>query len=351
MNATTIGIDLAKNTFHLCAMDARGRVLWRRREGRAGLLRCLRPLPPCRVVMEACGGSHYWAREIAALGHEAKLVSGQFVKPFVKSNKNDVCDAEAICEAGSRPTMRFVPVKTVHRQDIQALHRRREQLLKFRTALSNQIRGLLLENGIPVAAGRPALHRALPALLDTDDGRLTALFRELLRGLAEHLQSLTQRLQAIDAQLTRLCHANEATQRLLEVPGIGPLTATALFAAVGTGADFENGRHMAAWLGLVPRQYTTGGKPRLLGISKRGDHYLRKLFIHGARSVLIAPTDLGRTPRWARAVQARTCTNKAAVGLANKNARITWALLHRGEHYRHRAAGPGGPAHAPAARR
>ena len=259
MRVTTVGIDLAKNTFHLCGMNSRGRVLWRRRESRGSRLRFLSTLAPCRVCMESCGGSHYWAREIRALGHETKLISGQFVKPFVKSNKNDVADAEAICEAGSRPTMRFVPVKTPAQQDIQALHRVREQLVKFRTALINQSRGLLLEHGVTVAQGRQRFQRELPVILENDT--LTALFRELLRGLYEHVQSLNEKIAAVETTLQRMGADSEPVQRLLEIPGVGLLTATALIAAVGNGAEFHNGRHMAAWLGLVPRQLSTGGHP------------------------------------------------------------------------------------------
>jgi len=335
MRVTTVGIDLAKNVFHLCGMNSRGRVIWRRRESRGSLLRFLRSLEPCQVFMESCGGSHYWAREIRAIGHEPKLISGQFVKPFVKSNKNDVADAEAICEAGSRPTMRFVPIKTPEQQDIQAMHRIREQLVKFRTGLINQGRGLLMEHGVTVAKGRHGFQRQIPLILE--NGNLTDLFRELLRGLYEHVQSLNEKIAAIETKLKRVCKDSEAAQRLLEIPGVGPLSATALIAAVGNGSDFKNGRHMAAWLGMVPRQSTTGGKPRLLGISKRGDHYIRKLLIHGARSVLISPNDLGRRQSWARELKARTCANKAAVALANKNARIMWALLNREERYRHMA--------------
>jgi transposase len=334
MNGTTIGIDLAKNVFHLCAADGGGRVLWRKRTTRRGLETLLAELPPSTIAMEACAGSHYWARRCRQHGHVPRLISGKFVKPFVKSNKNDVVDAEAITEAAQRPTMRFVPVKTTQQQDIQAVHRVRERLVKNRTALVNQCRGLLLENGIAIRQGRHHLQRQLPDIVENLSGALSALLVELLRALSEELAGLTQRIEALDRRLEEISRDIEPCARLLSIPGVGYLTATAMFAAVGNGAEFKNGRHLAAWLGLVPRQFTTGGKPKLLGISKRGDAYLRKLLIHGARAVLISRNDLGAPQRWARRVASRSCTNKAAVALANKNTRIAWKLLRSGESFR-----------------
>jgi transposase len=334
MKSTTIGIDLAKNIFHVCAADRHGRIRWRKQVTRSGLEALLARLPASTVAMEACGGSHSWARRCRAPGHSPRLISGKFVKPFVKSNKNDVIDAEAITEAAQRPTMRFVPVKTIEQQDLQAVHRVRERLVRNRTAVVNQCRGVLLENGIVIRQRRHHLQRQLPAVLENRSGALSGLFVTLLRGLSEELTDVNERIDGIERRLAELSRGLEPCARLLSIPGVGYLTATALVAAVGTGGDFKNGRHLAAWLGLVPRQVTTGGKPVLLGISKRGDTYVRKLLIHGARSVLISRTDLGSPPRWARRVAARSCSNKAAVALANKQARIAWRLLRSGEAFR-----------------
>ncbi len=334
MRDTTIGIDLAKNVFHLCAMDERGQVSWRKKMTRRGLETVLATLPPSTIAMEACGGSHDWARRCLEHGHVPRLISGQFVKPFVKSNKNDVIDAEAITEAAQRPTMRFVPVKTTQQQDIQGLHRVRERLIRGRTALVNQCRGLILENGIAIRQGRHHLQRQLPELVENVSGKLSEAFSALIRELYEELVGLNERISTTERSLREISRSVEPCARLMSIPGIGYLTATAIFAAVGNGSEFKNGRHMAAWLGLVPRQVTTGGKPKLVGISKRGDTYLRKLLIHGARSVMISRNDLGSPQRWARKVAFRSCSNKAAVALANKNARIAWKLLRSGESFR-----------------
>jgi len=334
MKNTTVGIDLAKNVFHLCAANGRGRVLWRKKVTRQGLESLLAELPASTVAMEACAGSHYWARQCREHSHVPRLLSGKFVKPFVKSNKNDVIDAEAIAEAAQRPTMRFVPVKTIQQQDIQALHRVRERLIHNRTALVNQCRGLLLENGIVIRQGRHHLQRQLPQVVENASGELSQPLVVLIRELSEELTGLNERIGVVERNLKQTARNIEPCARLMSIPGVGYLTATATFAAVGSGSDFKNGRHMAAWLGLVPRQVTTGGKPKLLGISKRGDAYLRKLLIHGARSVLISRTDLGSPQRWARKVAFRSCSNKAAVALANKNARIAWKLLRSGESFR-----------------
>jgi transposase len=333
MTNTTVGIDLAKDVFHVCEANERGRITGRKKTTRRGLERYLRELPASTVAMESCGGSHYWARKCREYGHEARLISGQFVKPFVKSNKNDVVDAEAITEAARRPTMRFVPIKTQQQQDIQALHRVRERHIKNRTALVNQCRGLLLENGIAIRKGREHLQRQLPILIENVSGELSEMFVEIIGELYEELVALNERITAIEKRNEKLIGDIEPCVRLKSIPGVGPLSATAMFAAVGNGADFKNGRHMAAWLGLVPRQYTTGGKPKLGPISKRGDTYLRKLLIHGARSVLNSPNDLGAPQHWAKDLARKSCADKAAVGLANKNARIVWRLLHSGQSF------------------
>jgi len=334
-----VGIDLAKNTFHLHGVDAHGNIVMRKKLSRSKLSAFMANLPPCLVGMEACGGSHDWARKFKAMGHNARLMSPQFVKPYVKSNKNDMVDAEAICEAVQRPNMRFVPIKGIEQQDIQSLHRAREQALKNRTAQVNQIRGLLMEYGMVVAKSVAKLRKALPGILEDADNSLSDMFRELLGGLADELHRLEERIAAYDTQIAHLSTQSDACQRLMTIPGVGPMTATALAAAVGDARAFANGREMSAWLGLVPRQCSTGGKPKLLGISKRGDTYLRKLVIHGARSALqFADRKQDVRSRWAVDVRSRRGRNIAAVALANKMVRSAWVLLSRSEEYKMAAA-------------
>ena len=306
---------------------------------RKQVLPFLARLEPCLVGMEACGGAHYWAREIAKLGHAARLMSPHFVKPYRKSQKNDGNDAEAVCEAAGRLSMRFVPVKSATQQDVQALHRIRFQLIKWRTALANEIRGLLDEYGIVVAKGIAPLRRELPRLLDDGETQLSGLFREMLGEMAERLKLLDQRIHQYDLKVERVFGQDERCRRLVKVEGVGPLTATALVAAVGNAHEFKSGRELSAWLGLVPRQHSSGGRNLLLNISKRADRYLRTLLIHGARSAVRAierrkdpcGLSIGR-------LKARRGPNIAAVALANRNARVLWALLKRGENYRVRAA-------------
>lgn len=329
------GIDLAKNTFHLHGVDGRSQVVLRKKLSRGKLMAFMANLPPCLVGMEACGGAHDWARKFRAMGHEVRLMSPQFVKPYVKSNKNDTVDAEAICEAVQRPNMRFVPIKGIEQQDVQSLHRAREQAMKNRTAQSNQIRGLLMEYGMVLGKGVATLRKALPDILEDADNGLTPLFREILYGLSDELRRLEERLTAYDAKIAHLGAQSQVCQRLMTIPGVGPLTATALAAAVGDAKVFANGREMSAWLGLVPRQCSTGGKPKLLGISKRGDTYLRKLVIHGARSALrFADKKQDVRSRWAVDVRGRRGKNIAAVALANKMVRSAWVLLSRNEEYK-----------------
>lgn len=286
MKVTTLGIDLAKSIFRLHGVDARGVAVLRRQLTRQQLLPFLAKLSPCLVGMEAGPGAHFWAREIGKLGHEARLISPHFVKPYVKSNKNDANDAEAICEAVGRPSMRFVPNKNTSQQDVQALHRIRAQLIKWRTALANEIRGLLAEYGIVVNRGIAPLRRMLPVILEDAENGLSGLFREMLVEMAERLRVLDERLRQYDLRVARVFGQDERCHRLAQVEGVGPLIATALVAAVGNAHDFKSGRELSAWLGLVPRQHSSGGKTVLLGISKRGDRYLRTLFIHGARSAV-----------------------------------------------------------------
>ncbi len=334
MVITRIGVDLAKNVFQVHGVDERDKTVLCKTLRRSDVSRFFANLPPCIVGMEACGGAHYWAREVGGFGHEARLISPQFVKPYVKSNKSDRNDAEAICEATGRPSMRFVPIKSGEQLTIQATHRIRSRLVGRRTALVNQIRGILAEFGVVVARNLASLRRCLPEILDDEAGSLDAMTRSLIIDLREELAEIDKRISAYDRRIKQLCSLNEACQRLCRIEGIGPVTATALVAAVGDAQVFKNGRQFAAWLGLVPRQHSSGGRVRLLGISKRGDRYLRTLLIHGARSVLVR---CGRKKDarslWLQKLRERRHPNVAAVALANKNARIAWVLLHRGEAY------------------
>jgi transposase len=328
MNIKRIGIDLAKLVFQLHGVDSHEKAVLRKKLKREQMLPFFRDLPPCLIGIEACSGAHYWARELQKLGHTVKLIAPQFVKPYVKANKNDANDAEAICEAVSRPNMRFVTIKTVAQQDLQANHRIRSELIQQRTAKVNQIRGLLAEYGITLGQRIDVLRKALPNLLEDAENALTGDFRILLQGLQEDLQALDERVAVMDKRIQSLANSHPATKRLLDIPGIGPITATALISAVGDAKQFKKGRDMAAWLGLTPRQHSSGGKERLLGISKRGDAYLRTLLIHGGRSVLkVAGQKDDPRSRWLQSLSERRHKNIAAVALANKNARIAWALL------------------------
>lgn len=334
MKIKTLGIDLAKSVFHLYGVDAHGKALMKKRLSRKKLLEFMVNLPPCLVGMEACGGAHYWARTFREQGHEVKLLPPQYVKPYVKTNKNDYNDAEAICEAMSRPNMRFVGIKSVDQQDIQGLHRIRSGFMQARTRVVNQARGLLAEYGIVVGRQVGQFRRRLPEILEDSENGLTAFGRELFAGSYQELVHLDERIQVCDERIDRVLKENEACQRLAEVEGIGPITATALVASVGDPGVFRKGRQMSAWLGLVPRQHSTGGKPVLLGISKRGDRYLRTLLIHGARSVVSrAQGKSDARSRWITQLRQRVGMNKACVALANKNARVAWALLATGDRY------------------
>jgi len=331
---SVVGIDIAKRVFHLVGMDERGKIVMRKRCSRGEVLPLLANLGPTTIGMEACGGAHYWARCLREQGHEVKLMAPQFVKPYVKSNKNDMRDAEAIAEAVTRPSMRFVPVKDVAQQDIQALHRVRERLVTARTALVNEMRGLLAEYGIVLPQGLAKFRQALMSTLEAEHTKLTPLGQALFHKLFGELGKLDAELAYYQDKLEALAQAHPVCQRLLTIPGIGPLTATALIAAVGDAGVFKNGRQFAAWLGLVPKQYSTGGQTRLLGISKRGDSYIRKLLIHGARATLRwARTKADRRSQWIRGLLDRRGWNRTAVAVANKNARIVWALLSRGGIY------------------
>lgn len=331
-----MAVDLAKSSFQIHVADKRGRVLQRLKKTRRSFLSFLVKSEPSLIFMEACGSSNYWARKAMSLGHEVKLIAPQYVKPFVKRQKNDSADAEAIFEAGCRESMNFVPVKSVDQQDIQSLVRIRDLHVGQRTAVSNQARGLLHEYGISVPKGHKSLREALARLtgdlvLEED---LTAMTVRLIRDLYLRLQELEKAVASYDRQIEHITLGNEQCQRLQKVPGIGPLTAASLLASIGDASEFKNSRQLSAWLGLVPKQCSTGGRTKLLGLSKQGNKHLRTLMIHGGRAVLIN-TGKKKDPRsqWAEKLKLKVGTNKAAVALANKNARTVWAILTRQEDY------------------
>jgi len=331
---SALGIDIAKQVFHLVGMDAHGTIVVRKRLYRAQVLVFIAQLPPTCIGMEACGGAHYWARRFREHGHEVKLMAPQFVAPYRKANKNDLRDAEAIAEALTRPTMRFVPVKSVAQQELQALHRVRERLMKARTALINATRGLLLEYGIVVPQGATTFRKHVLEKWATEDAKLTPHSLALFQQLLEELATLEARVATYDAQLAQVAQTHPVCQRLMTIPGLGELTATALVAAVSGATQFKNGRQFAAWLGLVPRQHSTGGKSRLLGMSKHGDSYLRKLLVHGARSCLRwVGRKRDRRSQWVQSLMERRGWNRAAVALANKNARVAWVLMYTEQVY------------------
>ncbi len=329
-----LGIDLATQVFHVVGIDAAGEVVLKRKLRRAQFPEFMATLPPCTVYMEACGSAHHWGRRFVAYGHEPKIIAAQFVTPFRKGGKNDLNDAEAIVIAGSQPQMRFVRLKTVEQQDIQALHRIRSQAIVSRTALSNQISSLLREYGVVMPRGRLALH-GLATALEDGGNELSELMRATLHELHTQWLDAHDRVAELTSQLKRLARNDERCVRLQQIEGIGPLTASALIAAVGDGTQFKRGRQLAAWAGLVPRQHTTGGRPRLYGITKNGNPYLRQLFIHGARSLVRRVADKS-DPRsqWIQGLIERRGKNKAIVAIANKNARIAWAVLSKQVDYR-----------------
>jgi len=336
MKLTRVGIDLAKNVFQLHGVDRHGKAMWKRRLKRDRWLSALldKVEPGCEIGMEACGGAYHWARELQSQGYTVKLIPPQFVKPYVKSNKNDANDAEAICEAMSRPNMRFVAVKSVEQQDIQATHRIRADLMTQRTAKANQIRGLVAEYGLVAPQQLRALRAAIPGWLEDAENGLTDHFRSLLHGVWVDLLALDDRVLELDREIERLANSNEVTKRLQQLRGVGPMVATALVATVGTAEQYHKGRQMAASLGLTPRQCSSGDKQRLLGISKRGDVYLRSLLIHGARAVVSqAKHRDDRLSRWVTGIATRRHPNVAAVALANKTARMAWAMLRNKTNY------------------
>lgn len=334
MKITTVGIDLAKSVFQIHGVDERGKVVLKKQLKRHQVLGFFSNTPPCLIGMEACSGAHFWARRLEAQGHTVRLMAPQFVKPYVKSNKNDAADAEAICEAVGRPNMRFVPIKNIEQQAALSLHRVRQGFIRERTALANRIRGLLAEFGLIIPQGIHHIARRMPEILEDADNELSDPMRALLARLLEHLQELNRQAQELEAQIIAWHRNNELSRKLEAVPGIGPMTASALVATVGDAKNFKNGRQMAAWLGLVPKQESSGGKTVLLGISKRGDVYLRTLLIHGARAVLWAAQRRKATvDRWVQGLLERRNANVAAVAMANKTARIVWALLAKARQY------------------
>jgi transposase len=334
MKITTVGVDLAKKLFQVHGVDERGTPVLRKQLKRSQVLSFFANLTPCLIGMEACCSAHHWARQLQKLGHTVKLMAPQFVKPYVKTNKNDMADAEAICEAVSRPTMRFVPMKNGEQQAVLALHRARQGFVRARTAQANQIRGLLAEYGMIIPRGICQIGKRLPDILEDGENDLPGLFRRLLLRLGEHLKELDRQVSELDAQIQVWHRQHEGSCRLEQIPGIGPITASALVASIGDANSFKNGRQLAAWLGLVPRQHSSGGKTMLLGISKRGDGYLRTLLVHGARAVLrVAERKPNYEASWLAGLLKRRHPNVAAVALANKNARVVWALLRHDRTY------------------
>ena len=337
MKLIRVGVDLAKNVFQVHGVDRHEKAVWRRQLNRKNWLKVLQETvePGCVIGMESCGGAHHWARTLQALGFTVKLIAPQFVKPYVKGNKNDANDAEAICEAMSRPNMRFVAVKTVAQQDIQAVHRVRSGLISQRTAKANQIRGLVSEYGLVAPREMGPLRAALPCWLEDAENGLSGPFKRLLAGLWGDLRTLDDRVGELDREIALMAQHDPVAKRLQQLHGVGPVVATALIGAVGDARQFARGREMAAVLGLTPRQKSSGGKERLLGISKRGDAYLRTLLIHGARSAIRhAKGKDDRLSRWVSALAARSHPNVAAVALANKTARMAWAMLRNDTDYR-----------------
>jgi len=335
---TTIGLDIAKTVFQIHGVDAAGGVVIRRQLRRRQVLSFFRKQPSCLVGMEACATAHHWAREITALGHEVKLMPPRYVKPYVKRNKNDAADAEGICEAVTRPTMRFVIIKNTEQQSVLMVHRTRELLVRQRTMLVNAMRAHLAEFGVVARVGLPQVKELLEVVADKEDQRIPALARTCLESLAQQLLSLEREIVGAEKHLHAWHRTNEDSRRLETTPGIGPITASALTASITDPQIFKSGRMMSAWIGIVPRQNSTGGKVRMGRISKQGDKYLRWLLVVGAMTVIRHAKRRGTTDPWLANIIATKPTKVAAVALANKNARIAWALLRHGGTYRKSAA-------------
>jgi len=335
MNVKYLGVDIAKDVFQLCGMSCGGSVVLSKRLRRGHLLKFIANMPPCTIGIEACGGAYYWHRQFVQLDHNVKIISPQFVKPFVKGQKNDGNDAEAIAIALQQPTMRFVPPRSEEQQDMQSLHRARRRLVNHRTATVCQIRGLLLERGITIGTSITRLRRAVPDILEDASNGLSHSLRASVHELFTLIAYLDDRIKYFDREIQCVFRKSADCQRIASIPGVGPKTATAIVAAAGNGAEFHNGRHFAAWLGLVPRQYSSGDRRVMLGITKRGDRHLRTLLVHGARAVVrTAKRKADRHSKWVNELHERRGHNKAVVAVANKNARIIWAVLSSGEPYR-----------------
>jgi transposase len=336
MNKTnTIGVDLAKHVFHLCVQDAQGHVLSTKKLGRSQFKRFLATTSASQIVFESCATSNYWARVAQGNGHHVRLIHPAYVKPYLKTNKNDFNDALAICEADSRPTMRYVPIKDSAQQDIQLMHRIRQRQVTQRTALVNQIRGLLLEYGLTIPQGISQVRPRLAAILEDAGNALSPLARELFAQLYQELVELDGKVKHANGRIKALASRHPVCQRLMTIPGVGPMIATALVSAIGNAHSFKNGRELSAWMGLVPRQHSTGGQQRLLGISKRGDGYLRTLLVQGAIAAMTRCKN--RTDPhlvWARRLREKKGLQKTAVALANKMARIVWAVMAQERDYR-----------------
>ena len=335
MEIRTICIDLGKTVFHLVGVNGRGEVVVRKKGSRTQLLRFTSNIRTCLIGMEACGGSHFLGRALREQGHDVRLMPAQYVKPYVKTNKNDYIDAEACADAVTRPTMRFVPIKSDDQLDLQSLHRVRERWVVRRTAVINQIRGMLLERGITIRKGRIHIEESLPGILEDPDNKLSGALRVLLTQLRSEMQYLHGQIEETDKLIARICGELEQCRRLIAIPGIGPITATATVAAICNGAAFKKGRGFSAWLGVVPGEHSTGGKQKLTGTSRRGNKYLRKLFVQGAHTVLLQKTKQSSgLSKWLVNLTTRKRPQVATVALANKMARMARAVLYKGEAYR-----------------
>jgi transposase len=341
MHIASIGIDLGKTTFHLVALGERNKILLRRKFSRSQLLAYTANLPASLIGLEACTGSHFMGTALREQGHQVRLIPAQFVKPYRKSNKNDFIDAEAIAEAVTKQNMRFVPIKTQEQLDWQAMHRVRDRLVQRRTALINEIRGFLLERGITFPTQPIHLRKNLPTVVEDAEQNLSPRLRWLLDRLWQEWKQTEIDIKAITDEIERISKEDASCQRLRQIPGFGPMVSTATVAAIGNGAAFRRGRDFAAWVGVVPRQYSTGGKQKLFGISKRGNVYLRRMLIHGARAVLFrVKYDSGGFGQWVHRLAQRAPRNKVIVAIANKLARIAWAVLSSGRDYRHQPLQP-----------
>jgi transposase len=335
MQIHSVGIDFGKTTFHLVALGAVGKVLVRRKFSQRQLLTYTANMSTSLIGLEACSGAHFLGRELRKQGHDVRLIAAQFVKPFVKSNKNDFVDAEAIAEAVERKNMRFVPIKTDDQLDLQAIHRVRDRLIARRTSVINQLRAFLLERGMTFAKTPAKLRVEMPGILENAENGLTPLMRNLIDVLWGEWKTVEQQIKGLSDELQRIADSDAGCTRIQQIPGIGPVVATAIVAAIGNGAAFRKGREFSAWLGIVPKQHSTGGKARLLGISKRGNTYLRKILIHGARAaVLRIKRDRVPIGAWMDALERRAHRNVLIVAMANKLARTAWAVLSSGEDYR-----------------